>query len=309
MKYLNKFIAFFISFIMLHCLNAQDTLIVKAGLRIKSENKEKYFSKGFHGEYGREDVVFSNKHKKIEYCYYIDGVRNCISDDYFILNDSTLMVNDSNTLWNFKLNAKNQYLVSKTNANIYTSGIAISLMPLVFISKLYSINLLSKDTLYSTSYYYPRYFNPQGVASIKPYTGYFKGKLFEYNEIDKAPSLLNGDSIPWVKFNEYNSLCLSQPYIKELTLISVIIASDGSIKMIDQAIGNYDLEYCNSKTYFEIINFLISLGKFKPALSKGKPVNVRWFIKMHRNDITNKLHPVFEDTKLNRVKYIKKVKR
>lgn len=290
-------------------VNAQDTLLIKPSVRITSENKKNYFSKGFHGEYGREDIVFTKTHKKIDYCYYLDGVRNCISDDYFILNDSTLMVNDSANIWNYKLLSNNNYLLHKTDGSVFTSGIASSLIPLLFDGKLYSINVLTNDTLFSTSFFYPRHFNPKGVASIKPYTSYIKGKLYEYNEIDKAPSLLNGDSIPWIKLKDFDDICYHEPYLKELTLITIIVSIDGSIKLVDQAIGNYNMEYCDSKTYIDILNYLNSLGKLKPALYQGKPVNVRWFIKVHRNNNTNKLHPLYEDTKLNRENYIKKVKK
>ena len=90
---------------------AQDTIFVTPQVRFKETEKSKYFSKGYHGEYGREDIIFNDNKMRVEYCYYLDNKRVSYGYTYEFLNDSILQITDSkfwqkdslgNVYWKFK---------------------------------------------------------------------------------------------------------------------------------------------------------------------------------------------------------------
>lgn len=288
-------------------VQAQDTLFIGAKVDFSSQEARQYFGKGYHGNYGREDIVFSENHKRIDFCYYQNNVRTCTGKGYWLENDSILKISNSNLwrvderveCWKYKKLDENKYFISRGDSTFYEFGMAKSLIPLILDGKLTTTLANKKDTLWLIEI---NYLNPKLKFRIDYYQSKIDEKIFEYNEIDLKPSLLNGDSLPTIEI-PYIKYCYCEP-MYSITAMACIITSEGKIKNIEQAIGGASPKAC-PKTIMDIIIQIQNWGQITPAQRKNKKVAVRWFVKVNvqLNDINK--HAAWEDNEQNRKRYIK----
>jgi hypothetical protein len=238
---------------------------------------EPYRGKDFASrvKYAREDIVFSEKHKRIEYCYYYDDERHCHGTDYILKSDSTLDI-DGET-WNFKKQG-GKYFVESYHNSTYTNGFTNSLIPFEAFG-IFTIMTADKiDTLWTRNYStnIPSY---EGIWTF--YKTEIKDKIYTQGQIDESPTLLNGDTLKTIYLKRM-SVCISEPgyYVKELKFI---ITKEGRVVNIEPSIAFIDLDRC-PYYFMELITYLAQLGPFNSAKLNGKNINVEWTLKVLMND-------------------------
>lgn len=252
-------------------------------------------------EFAREDIILDENTTRVEYCYYYDNERICHGNTYRILNDSTLIENES--IWNYKKVYDNNFSIWRNDSLIVEYGQASSMMPLQKTGLFFTVNKLSKDTLWQMDYTNYNPSNPYRKPLFNYYLSHIHGKVYEYSDIEVPPTQKDYSSLNSVRITpEY---CLSQPYM-DITLVTCIITKEGRILNVEQALGGLD-KNC-PYTLQEIITEISKWKEIKPAKIKGRPVNVRWFITID-NNLRQALHPAFADTPKNRKKFIKSQKR
>lgn len=290
-----------------------DTVYVTKKIEFSSKRHKDFFAKGYHGEYGREDIIFNERHKKIAYCFYEDGKRNCRSREYKILNDSTLWIdnfdswnNDGGAItWRYKKVAGDSFYIYRHDSTFYESGYASSLIPLIILGELTTTLANRKDTLWHLSYPLKRHTYHRQHFVVTFHRTNINGKLFEYNQIDSAPTYKTGDSLRSIEI-EGIAGCLCEPFCEAKShTVSCTITSEGHICNTKIAFGC--LEYYCPYTFMEIICELQNWGELKPATKNGQNVNVRWFITVEdQQDAHAVQHPAHEDNAENRAAFIKR---
>jgi hypothetical protein len=297
---------------------AQDTIIVSPKIQFSSDVKYNYFSKGYHGEYGREDIQISENHKKIDYCYYEDEVRICKSTEYKIVNDSTLWIsffdswkNDSGSVvWTFRKIQDDKYYIYRQDSTFHESGYAKSLIPLTIDGVLTTTLANRVDTLWYLNYKLKSYLYSSVSFEVDFHKTKINEKIFEYFQIDSPPTKIDGDSIPAIEISAElsNTRCMSQPMRATSNhTMACVITKNGNIANIELAYG----QLSNSCPYLlmEVVYKIQSFEKLKPATKKDDNVNVRWFIPVKDIEPANNLnHPAFQDSHNHRRQYIKRKK-
>lgn len=294
--------------ISLHCFS-QDTIKVEPSIFYSKEKEKQLTGKGVYKEYSKEVIIFSENHKREECCYYVDSiVRKCIGIDYKNIGDSILLIGEldkRNDLehWNINKLKNGNYLLERINNGTYELWESKKLVPPQPLTSLITITLDKKDTLWTTSFnsncnQYPNY------RKTKFYKKEIFDKVYEYDKVDSPPTQLNGKALKKINIQGI-APCFSEPAFVDITLVAMIITKEGDIQNIEQAIGTLS-EGCPF-TMQEIIKEIKSRGKVNPAVKGGKKVNVRWFVEVN-NEHRNYIHPVIEDNKRNRKKYIRKKK-
>jgi hypothetical protein len=213
-------------------------VVVGKSYKYSQQKITKLTGKGFLGNYGQENIVFSENHTKVEYCYYNEDKRISYGYHYRLINDSTLYVGDTlingyQEKWTFKhLSNKNYSLYRKING-LRESGEVDCLIPLHQVRPFVATN--GNDTLWETNDFtinnrkYGYYQSNFNVSHID-------GKIYEFYEIDNPPNLLNNDTLPTINIEMIHP-CLCAP-MTWITSVSVIITKEGEIKNIEEALGN-----------------------------------------------------------------------
>jgi hypothetical protein len=257
---------------------AQDTIKVEPGFHY-SKKEYPYHNKQFVSmvKRAREDIVYGENHKRIEYCYYHGKERICYGTTYKVVGDS-LYVDSS--AWHYQKINGDQYFVKYSDHDITTTGFAKSLIPLEKTGIYYTISNRTSDTLWQADY---SNYDPSNMYDKANYCFYdtkIEGKVYEYNEVDEIPSFLNKDSINTISLRR-TDYCICEPYYFISSMV-FIITDKGEIKNVRQAWGNLSID-CPGY----IMDLLVEItGKspVKPALVNGKPVNVRWFVTIDMMD-------------------------
>ncbi len=292
-----KFI-FYVSLLLLSLsLSAQDT--------IRLENKIQYSSeeypvrgKAFVAQlkYAREDIIFSNTKRSVEYCYYYDSERYCHGNTFEIINENMLLVNDVE--WEYFQTDKNEFRIKREQENVTELGQAKSILPFEPDGIFYTISNTTGDTLWQEDYSQYEPGNPFSKPRFCYFNTEVEGKLYEYYQVTTPPSKIDFTSLPTVEIDlEY---CYSQPMIDVGSFICTV-TSEGKIVNIEQAIGG--LEKSCPYTIKEIISQIAGWGIVNPATCKGRKVNARWFVSID-HDRRGTIHPVYSDTVKNRKRII-----
>lgn len=290
-------------------LFCQDTAKAEPSIHHTKMDLHKLMGKGYHGAYAKEVITYSATHKRIDYCYYVDGDRKCIGKEYWIVRDSILVIGDSVDLLrhgiemeilHFRILPSGEYYVFRESDNIFESAISKSIIPLHLVSPIVTTTIERKDTLWITNLNYSIQNQPFGSSKFELYESHINDSVFEYNEIDIHPSFLNGDSLKSISINGISS-CFCEP-VFDLTLMSCIITKEGDIKNVEVAIGSVSM--CNPTTIKDITQRILLWGKLRPAYKNGEPVTVRWFISIDNQGRRGDIHPVFDDTPDRRAQYI-----
>lgn len=277
---MTKFTLFITTFLLsvATCLG-QDTIRIETSTYYTSD-KEPNRGKAFASrvKYAREDIVFSDNHKKIDYCYYYDNERHCYGTNYQLTNDSTLEVD--RVIWKYTKQGDKYFLERYFNGT-YECGFAKSLIPLETIG-LFTTSTADKiDTLWTTDYSADNPSQPYDRPLWTFHRTKVKGKIYTQDKIDEPPTLLNGDTLRTIYLNRTDG-CFCEPYyyVRELKFV---ITNEGRILNIKQGIGNIDLDFC---PYYvmDLMRYLLQLGQITPAKLNGQNVNVQWTLKVEMND-------------------------
>jgi hypothetical protein len=268
--------------------NGPDTIKVEPSIYYTSD-KEPFQGKDFASRvrYAREDIIFSETHKRIEYCYYYDNKRECGGTDYQITNDSTLKIDNSplgidstsdvdKEIWNYKKRGE-KYFIERYFNGTYVSGFAKSLIPLEIIGLSTTMTADKIDTLWAIDY--SKCKPSQSYDSIWIFhTTKVKGKIFAQDKVDEIPTLLNGDPLKIVYLHRTN-ICVSEPPPMRVEELKFVISKEGRFVNIKQSIGDIDKYGCPDYA-LDLIRSVLQLGKIKPAKVKGQNVNVEWTLKV-----------------------------
>lgn len=256
----------------------QDTIRVETSIYYTSKkepNRGKYFASGV--KYAREDIVFSETHKRIDYCYYYDNERNCYGTNYQLTSDTTLDMDGE--IWNYRKQG-DQYFVERYFNGTYECGFTKSLIPFETLGRFTTTTADKIDTLWTTDYSADNPSSPYDKPLWIFHKTKIKGKIYDQDKIDEPPAFLNGDPLKTIYLNRTDG-CLSEPYyfIRELKFV---ITKEGNIVNIEQSLGNFDLDYC---PYYvmDLMRYLLQSGQLKPGKLKGQNVNVLWTLKVEMN--------------------------
>ncbi|HYV95233.1 MAG TPA: hypothetical protein VE978_25890 [Chitinophagales bacterium] len=257
----------------------QDTIRLDKSVHYSSST-EPYRSKYFAScaKYAREVIVFSDTHKRIEYCYYYDNERFCFGKTYKLTDDSVLDMDEEK--WVYKKQG-DKYFVNRFFKGTYESGYAISLMPFETTGIFTTTTSDKIDTLWTTDYSADHQDNPYDHPKYEFHKTRVSGKIYDAKKIDELPAFLNGDSIKEISLRRTDG-CIGEPfyYVRTMTFV---ITKEGRIVNIEQDYGNFDLDFC---PYYvmDLIRLIYQLSPVKPAKVKGESVNVRWIVKVNMND-------------------------
>lgn len=206
----------------------QDTIKIEPSILYSSKefpDRSKDFA--FKAEFAREDIVFSETKKRIEYCYYYDGERNCFGESYEIINDSIIQIKSQFTdsiseIWKYKIMEYNNFMVQRRYDVFIETGIVNSLIPFSRIGKFITQVKEGSDTLWVTDY---TNYNFQGPYRRKPMYYFPKakivGKIYQDTEVDKLPTTPSGDSIFKIML-ERKDYCTGEP-MTAIRTISFIV--------------------------------------------------------------------------------------
>ena len=217
--------------------------------------------------------MFSDRHKEIDYCYYYDKERFCHGNDYELLSDSILKINDEQ--WVYK-KQDNKFYVSRYLDGAFEAGFVSSLVPFETLGPFVTTTDDKKDTLWITDYSFDTPANPYDRPKYTFHKTMIKGKIYNADKVDEIPTLLNGDSIPEIKL-ERKDVCYSEPFYWVRTM-SFVITTTGRIVNIKQDMGNID----DSCPYYimDLTRYIYRMSPLKPSKKKGENVNVKWIVKV-----------------------------
>ncbi len=228
-------------------------------------------------KYGRQDILYSDTNRTIEYCYYLDDKKNCFSEDYTILNDSTLRIITWDTIeWSFRQVRDSLYeirryrLYDRTQDSLLLSGYARSLIPLRIIGNLYTISDKRIDTLWYQDFsYYPHV--PWGQPHTELYVSMVPKNLIENKSGLTPPKYPTGENFNLFRWKRYGG-CYNDPY-NIVYSAKMIVTKHGRIVNPRQIHGNLGLG-CN--TYEDFLLHLYKLQPLIPATKNGEPIDVEW---------------------------------
>jgi hypothetical protein len=256
------------------CLG-QDTIRVEPSYYYSSDkepNRGKDFY--FRVKYAREDIVYSDTLKRIEYCYYYDNERYSYGKTYHILSDSTFEIDG--VVWHYQ-NQGDRYFVERYFNNLYERGFVKTLMPFETTGTFATMTAEKIDTLWTTDYSTDKPSKPYDRPSRIFHKSNIEGKVYTQNEIDVLPTLLNGDTLTTIHLDAIAG-CYSEPlyYLSELQFV---ITSEGRIVNVEASQGFIDLDFC-PEYFMQIVYQIYEKGQFTPAKRKGQNVNVLWKVKV-----------------------------
>lgn len=278
---LHKYLIIAILLLFSGAINAQDTIKIGPSYTYTEAEYSSLYGKGFHGEYGREDIIYSDNHKRIEYCYYYNNERICKGHDYFI-TDSTFAIEENYNsseysdllLYKYQKLDTGKYLIRRDTPQFYETAIATEIFPLIIEGQKSTISKINADTLWTTDYVYNKYnySHPFPYEKINIYKNTVKGKVFDYNQIEYGPTYTNGLKLDTLHSLNHN-VCISQ--LSGLTIMLVCtITTEGKIKVSDIITDNMGCLGTAQHLVLRLNNF----KELNSATVNGEAVNARWFI-------------------------------
>lgn len=260
--------------------NAQDT--VKPGPSIIYSGKEyphrgKDFASGV--KYALEVITWSPTHRKFEYCYYYDTARIGGGDEYRVLNDSIITVN--NVVWQYT-KKDSLYFISRQSGQATQSGLVRSIIPFDHVTPLYMISNTDNDTLWYTDYWLDA---RKGIPyeTVRLPQNRKTGKLYSLKEADSPPSFATTtleEGLSCLPVHEDDEgYCYGEPYTG-MVYLTCTITKDGRIINLFDGSGK-NLPYCDYIIKHYARNFnRITIPN--PAKIKGKPVDVKVGLRLRR---------------------------
>lgn len=285
-------------------LLGQDTIKVEPS-HYYSSKKHPVGGKLFASQvkYGREDIVYSPTKTRVEYCYYYDGIRKSVGGGiYQKLGDSAIQVtydwDDSvSDLWTYEKQENGLFRIERRRGDFLETGCATTLMPL---KKTMTYTIYKNgDTLWELDYTNsrPTWYGGRGSPLFTKTK--IEGHIYQDFEVDRQPTLLNGDSLTGISPEVARFGCYGEP-LKGIRNITFVVTSHGDIKNVEQFEGNLE-EFCDGEYIMHLIEKALALGRLKPGIKNGVPVNTRCYLQVDMlDDISNDFvkHPGLDREKL-----------
>lgn len=255
-------------------VRAQDTIKLQPSVFYNSAEHTDTRSFIGYAEYAREDIVYSDSLRAIQYCYYKDSVRHCFGSVYQLKPDNVVLIStrQDTVAWSYRKYNDSLYEVNAVIDGFWYAGWASSIMPLQFRGELAAIAADRADTLWYTTYTYTPHF-PEGNPSYGLNQTPIKGKIYKSKQCDMLPRLQDGNTFSKMHW-EVGGLCYNEPYYVVNRTIFVVTA-EGHIRNITE-LGN--LDWACSDVYMSFVKSLYKNLPLMPATRKGKPVNVQWTV-------------------------------
>lgn len=271
---MKRFLASFLILLFIHHVYAQDTIKVESSIYYSSAKHTDTRSFLGYVQYAREDIVYSDSLRQIQYCYYKDSVRRCTGTLYQLKSDNVVLISTAQdtVAWMYSKYNDSLYEVNAVNDGFWYSGWASSIMPLQFKGELAAIAADRTDTLWYTTYAYTTHF-PEGNPSYRLNQTPVNGKIYKSKQCDLLPRLQDGSIFTKMHW-EVGGLCYNDPYYVVNRTVFVVTA-EGRIRNITEA-GN--LEWSCSDVYMSFVKSLYKNLPLMAATRKGKPVNVQWMV-------------------------------
>jgi hypothetical protein len=225
-----------------------------------------------HARYAKEEIIFSDRHKKIQYCYYYDQERVCYGNEYKIISDSILQTNEEQ--WIYKREGE-LYKVWRIKKGYYESGYAKSLMPLETIGLFTTTSLNFKDTLWHTDHTKEKPNRPYSHPAYFFHRHKIAGKIYDVREMDSLPPILKAQMPLELKIDPDN-FCINDAMSRHHR-ISFILTANGRMVNFEQRKDDPEVQFCPYEV-LDILRQLYSTFLVKPVLLDGKPVNVRCYL-------------------------------
>lgn len=251
----------------------QDTFRVEPSFhysRVEEQLQGKNFA--FSVKYAREDIVYHDNRKRIEYCYYLDNERHCFGQDYSISNDSTLHIDGH--AWQYEKRGT-QYFLERYDHATYECGMAVSLIPMVSAGLFSTYTLDKLDVLWTTDYSSDNPAKPYDSPSWGFPKSKVKEKIYKPSKVDELPTLSDGSPLDTI-FLPRTDGCYGEPnyFVDQLNFT---VTKTGRIVNIEQGVGNLDIQTC---PYYmmDLIKHLLQKCPLKPATRHGQAVHVQWSV-------------------------------
>jgi hypothetical protein len=275
-KYVLRILVFLLS--VSTCFG-QDTIRVEASTRYtsgKEPNRGKEFASRV--KYAREDIVYSDTHKRIDYCYYYNDERHCYGTNYLLESDTTVVIDEET--WHYRKQG-DKYFVERYINGTYECGFAKSLIPFETIGLFTTTTRDKIDTLWTTDYSADKPARPYDNPLWTFHKTRIKGKVYTKETIDEPPTLLTGET-PGTIYLSRKDCCIGEPYYY-VSELKFVVNNEGRIVNIEQSVGNIDLASC---PYYimDLMRHLLQLGPLKAAKLNGQNVNVQWTLKVEMDN-------------------------
>lgn len=265
-------------------LFSQDTIRIGPPVIIK-DSKEPIRGKGIFisSKYAREEIVFNDRHMRVEYCHYHRGKRYSYGETYYLLGENTLVIGDSTypegmEYWTYKKLWHGSFWLTRGVKGGIESGLAKKIMPLERAGHFVTTSKDFRDTLWITDYgdisalgsnALPSYFFPKRTI---------EGPIYDETEVDELPLMANGDTIPEIDEGRLD-YCFCEPMTPSHG-INFIVGADGQIKQVrwyDTLLDGAE-ETCHLPS---IIREIFRYGRLRPAYKDGVSVNVKIWLKVN----------------------------
>lgn len=271
---MKKLISIVSTLCLLSSSYSQDTIKVAPSIYyLSSLNQD---SRSFYGsvQYAREDIVYTDSLREIQYCYYMDSIRHCLGSTYQIKQNNLLLVSNhrDTTQWNINKLSDSLYQVHALIDGFYTHGLASSIVPLRFVKDLITTTADKKDTLWYTRYEYSLH-DPEGYPIYTLYKSAILGKVYESKQCDVPPTRRDGLSFTSIVWDCAEG-CYNDPYYV-VNRTTFIITSEGRIKNISE-FGN--LDWSCAAVYIDFLKAVYRNSPVLPATRKTKPINIKWTV-------------------------------
>ncbi|MBI1306681.1 MAG: hypothetical protein GC181_08715 [Bacteroidetes bacterium] len=269
-----------------HVANSQDTIKTEPSIHYSSAKhpvRGKQFVSGL--KYAREDIVFSETKRRVEYCYYYDNERNCHGSDYEFLNDSILLIDNQKWIY-YSIDSISWEVKTTINDNktFRKTGKVLSLVPLTPIDKLYIISSSNPDTMWIENYLsknHRKHLGSSGGVMVSYPKVQFNSKIYPDTEVDQPPVMPGSDSLPVLRMKR-NDYCVSEP-VRAIRNLTFVVDTSGYIFNIEMFEGNLDTTSC--PYYFQDLMLLLkSFEPFTPGVKNGEKVPTRCYVEVDMMD-------------------------
>lgn len=272
--YINAYVPILYFLHSTFCCFGQDTIKLEPSIIYPADI---FFSRAFASsvQHAREDIVFSDTHKRIEYCYYIGAKRNCSGQTYMLEGDSILKIDDQT--WFYRKLPTQNYEVYRYFRGTFESGTVTSLIPFTPTGIFTTYTKDKSIVLWTVNYDKWKRQN-----SLTDFDYIFQQteiphKVYEAKQVDTPPVFADGTPLDTFELS-LDATCMryNEPYIT-FYAIRFIVTATGQIINIEQSHGMTDVSI--SCYMADVIRQVLFLGPVKPATRNGKNVAVKWIVR------------------------------
>ncbi|MFK7973011.1 MAG: hypothetical protein AB8F95_21755 [Bacteroidia bacterium] len=256
-------------------LQGQDTMKVEPSIHYSSV-EHPHQGKRFVSmlRYAREDIVFSDGSKQVDYCYYYDQKRHCHGSHYQLIGDSLLLINGKKA-WNVAWLPLGGFWIWRDSIWYTEAGYAEGLIPFDPKGTITATEIETGAELWVADY---RDYGPRNWLSSPHFyisSTLFSAKMYEEGEIDSLPRLENGEPLD-TSFTWYQQYFRFGAPINGVWYVDFVIGTDSLIYNI---VPFPPLD--PSENQVDFIKRFKAMEPLIPAKRKGESVPVRLRMKVN----------------------------